>query len=176
MVYCLVVVSSVCVCVHRNERIDGVSCCWLTGRVFRPKLSSVSAVTVEWWLLLPEHHLASLQQKDGSVVCTSVSTCGFAGIVCAGGWAAGAVMGTLCYRWKAFPCAGKLSPWRGRGSRVVEKIMEVSACAVLQFAFSIFGPCCYVWFPWEMWSPFWLTGQISWVLNMHVDGQMWRAS
>lgn len=81
---------------------DEYSGLWDAG----PKLNLASAVTVEWWLLLPEHHLASLQQKDGSMVCTWVSACGFAGIVCAGGWAAGAVMGTLCYRWKAFPCAG----------------------------------------------------------------------
>lgn len=130
-------------CVCKSESIDDVSCCWLTGRVFRSlgcwvwviklvrnldyldkaKLNSASAVTIGWWWLLLEYHFASLQQKDGSVVCTWVSTSGLAGVVCAGGWAAGASDRDTG---EGLACSST-----GSGSRVVEEMMEVGACAVL---------------------------------------------
>lgn len=137
MVYCLVVVSFMCLC--KSVRIYGVSCCWLTGRVFRSlgcwvcvirlvrnlnylektKLNSASAVTVGWWLLLLKYSFASLEQKDGSVVCTWVSPYGFAGVVCAGGWAAGARDRDTKLQVKGFPlywnrgevAAGLLRRW-----------------------------------------------------------------
>lgn len=77
----------------------------------------------------------------------------------------GQVMGTLL-QVKGFPApvpevaAGLLRRW-WKSVLVLFSLLSQSLAHVPMYQF-----------PRAMWSPFWLTGQISWVLSMHVDGEM----
>lgn len=57
----------------------------------------------------------------------------------------------------------------GGGSRAVEETMEISTCAGLLSLFTQSLAHVPVYRFWRTWSSFWLTGEISWVLSMHVD-------